>query len=65
METPKEITEEEFYKMLDIAEKNKPEPVEEPDEEIDPWLLEPEEEEEFEKVELSVELGESPNSSGN
>jgi len=35
-----EITEEEFYKMLDIAEKNKPEPVEEPDEEIDPWLLE-------------------------
>jgi len=42
METPKEITEEEFYKMLDIAEKNKPDPVEEPDEEIDPWFLEDE-----------------------
>ena len=45
-----EITEEEFYKMLDIAEKNKPEPIEEPDEEIDPWLENDDDTEEIEEI---------------
>jgi len=45
-----EITEEEFYKMLDIAEKNKPEPIEEPDEVLDPWLENDDDTEEIEEI---------------
>ena len=47
-----EITEEEFYKMLDIAEKNKPEPIEEPDEVLDPWLENDDDTEEIEEIKL-------------
>jgi hypothetical protein len=45
-----EITEGQFYKALDEVEKNKPEPIEEPDEVLDPWLENDDDTEEIEEI---------------